>query len=144
MVRDGYYYAIPLLMAALLIGWLASPLWAVPACLLAAFCLWFFRDPERMVPETPGAIVSPGDGKVTDVTSVLFNGAEHLRISIFLNVFNVHVNRSPIGGRDSRCALQEGQVSECDGSPFRQRERTEHCDGGGRRPYVSSSARSRA
>ncbi len=98
MVRDGYYYAIPLLLAALLVGWLASPLWALPACLLAAFCLWFFRDPERMIPDTPGAIVSPGDGKVTDVASVMLNGAEYLRISIFLNVFNVHVNRSPIGG----------------------------------------------
>jgi len=98
MVRDGYYYAIPLLLAALLVGWLAGPLWALPACLLAAFCLWFFRDPERAVPDTPGAIVSPGDGKVTDITSVALNGAEHLRISIFLNVFNVHVNRSPIGG----------------------------------------------
>jgi phosphatidylserine decarboxylase len=104
MVRDGYYYAIPLLLAALVIGWLASPLWAVPACLLAAFCLWFFRDPDRIVPDAPGAIVSPGDGKVTDVTSVLLNGVEHRRISIFLNVFNVHVNRAPIGGviRDAR------------------------------------------
>jgi phosphatidylserine decarboxylase len=98
MVRDAYCYAIPLFLAALVIGWLAGPLWAVPACLLAAFCLWFFRDPERVVPDVPGAIVSPGDGKVTDITGVLLNGVEHLRISIFLNVFNVHVNRCPIGG----------------------------------------------
>jgi phosphatidylserine decarboxylase len=98
MVRDGYYYAIPLFLAALVIGWLAGPPWAVPACLLAAFCLWFFRDPERRVPGALGAIVSPGDGKVTDITGVLLNGVEHLRISIFLNVFNVHVNRCPIGG----------------------------------------------
>jgi phosphatidylserine decarboxylase len=109
MVRDGYYYAIPFLLAALVIGWLASPLWAVPACLLAAFCLWFFRDPERTVPDTPGAIVSPGDGKVTDVTNVLLNGAEHLRISIFLNVFNVHVNRSPIGGVIRDVRYQKGK-----------------------------------
>ena len=104
MVRDGYLYAIPLLLAALLIGWLASPLWAVLPCLLAAFCLWFFRDPERTVPDAPGAIVSPGDGKVTDIAPVRVDGVEHLRISIFLNVFNVHVNRSPIGGviRDVR------------------------------------------
>jgi phosphatidylserine decarboxylase len=98
MVRDGYLYAIPLLLAALLIGWLASPLWAVLPCLLTAFCLWFFRDPERTVPDAPGAIVSPGDGKVTDIAPVRVDGVEHLRISIFLNVFNVHVNRSPIGG----------------------------------------------
>jgi phosphatidylserine decarboxylase len=104
MVRDGYFYAIPLLLAALLIGWLASPPWAILPCLLAAFCLWFFRDPERAVPDVPGAIVSPGDGKVTDIAPVRIDGVERLRISIFLNVFNVHVNRSPIGGviRDVR------------------------------------------
>lgn len=104
MVRDGYYYALPLLLAGLLITWLSSPLWAVPAWMVAAFCLWFFRDPERVVPDAPGAIVSPGDGKVTDISNIVIDGAEHLRISIFLNVFNVHVNRSPIGGviRDVR------------------------------------------
>jgi phosphatidylserine decarboxylase len=98
MVRDGYLYAIPLLLAGVLIARLANPFWALPAWLLAAFCLWFFRDPERAVPDAPGAIVSPGDGKVTDVSVVLADGVEQLRISIFLNVFNVHVNRSPIGG----------------------------------------------
>ena len=116
MVRDGYYYAIPLLLAALLIGWLASPLWALPACLVAAFCLWFFRDPERTVPDTPGAIVSPGDGKVTDVTHVMLDGAEHLRISIFLNVFNVHVNRSPIGGVIREVRYQKGKFLNAMGS----------------------------
>ena len=104
MVRDAYYYAIPLLLAGLLMIGLAGPLWALPAWLLAGFCLWFFRDPERVIPDTPGAIVSPGDGKVTDITSVSVDGMERQRISIFLNVFNVHVNRSPIGGviRDVR------------------------------------------
>lgn len=104
MVRDGYYYALPVVLAGLLIGWLASPVWAAPAWLLAAFCLWFFRDPERVVPCAPGAIVSPGDGKVTDISNILVDGGERLRISIFLNVFNVHVNRSPISGviRDVR------------------------------------------
>ncbi len=89
MVPEGYYYATPLVLAAVLIGWLASPLWAAPVVLLAAFCLWFFRDPERVVPQDAGAIVSPGDGKVTDVSNVIVNGSERKRISIFLNVFNV-------------------------------------------------------
>jgi phosphatidylserine decarboxylase len=90
--------------AAVLIGWLTSPLWAVLPLLLAAFCLWFFRDPERAIPENPGAIVSPGDGKVTDVSLVNLAGEPRTRISIFLNVFDVHVNRSPIAGiiRDIR------------------------------------------
>src|SRR5215468_11304137 len=98
MVRDAYFYAVPLLLAGWLIAWLTRPWWAVPAWLLAAFCLWFFRDPQRIVPDAVGAIVSPGDGKVTDVSKILVGGVERLRISIFLNVFNVHVNRSPIAG----------------------------------------------
>lgn len=98
MVRDAYFYALPLLGAAVLLGWLTSPLWAVPAVLLAFFFLWFFRDPERVIPDAHGALVSPADGKVTDVSAVTLGGERWLRISIFLNVFNVHVNRSPISG----------------------------------------------
>jgi phosphatidylserine decarboxylase len=109
MVRDAYFYAVPLLLAGLLMAWLTSPPWGTPAWLLAAFCLWFFRDPERVVPDTPGAIVSPGDGKVTDVSRIVVNGAERLRISIFLNVFNVHVNRSPIGGVIRDVRYQKGK-----------------------------------
>ncbi len=74
------------------------PLLAVIPLLLAAFFLWFFRDPEREIPAVQGAIVSPADGKVTDVSVVEPNGHPQTRISIFLNVFNVHVNRSPIAG----------------------------------------------
>jgi len=109
MVRDGYFYAIPMVLAGVLIARLAHPLWAAPAWLLAAFCLWFFRDPERVVPDAAGAIVSPGDGKVTDIAVVLAEGVERLRISIFLNVFNVHVNRSPIGGLIRNVRYQKGK-----------------------------------
>lgn len=104
MVSDGYYYGFGFGLAALLLGWLTSPLWALPAVLLACFFLWFFRDPERDIPAVSGAIVSPGDGKVTEVARVRASGADKLRISIFLSVFDVHVNRSPIAGviRDIR------------------------------------------
>jgi phosphatidylserine decarboxylase len=98
MVRDGYYYGLVMLAAALLVGWLTSPLWAVVPVLLAAFFLWFFRDPERVIPADAGAVVSPADGQVTDVSTVVVNGKPVQRISIFLNVFNVHVNRSPVAG----------------------------------------------
>jgi len=104
MVRDGYLYAAPLIAAAILLGWLTSPAWAVIPCLLAFFFLWFFRDPERVIPQDAGAVVSPGDGKVTDVSSLTVGNRQQTRISIFLSVFNVHVNRSPITGiiRDVR------------------------------------------
>jgi len=65
---------------------------------LAAFFLWFFRDPERVIPADAGAVVSPADGKVTDVATVTVNGEKRKRISIFLSVFDVHVNRSPAAG----------------------------------------------
>jgi phosphatidylserine decarboxylase len=109
MVRDAYYYAFPLLAAAALIGWLASPPWALPALLLAAFFLWFFRDPERVITDEPGALVSPADGKITDISPVISNGVRCLRISIFLNVFDVHVNRSPIGGIIREVQYQRGK-----------------------------------
>jgi phosphatidylserine decarboxylase len=104
MVRDGYLYALPLIAAGLLIGWLTSPAWAIVPLLLAFFFLWFFRDPERAIPQEAGAVVSPGDGKVTDVSPVIVGGEKQTRISIFLSVFDVHVNRSPITGvvRDVR------------------------------------------
>src|SRR5882762_9411637 len=104
MVRDGYYYAAVLIAAGVLLGWLTQPLWAIIPGLLAVFFLWFFRDPERTIPGDAGAVVSPGDGKVTDVSTVTVAGEKQTRLSIFLNVFNVHVNRSPIAGvvRDVR------------------------------------------
>jgi phosphatidylserine decarboxylase len=104
MVRDGYFYALGLLVASGVVAWAASPVWAIIPILLALFFLWFFRDPERVVPDTPGAVVSPADGKVTDVSPVTISGEKLVRISIFLNVFNVHVNRSPSAGviRDIR------------------------------------------
>jgi phosphatidylserine decarboxylase len=104
MVRDGYYYAAGCLVAALAIAWLTTPLWAVLPLAFAVFFLWFFRDPERPVPQDQGAVVSPADGKVTDVGAVKVGNQDWMRISIFLNVFDVHVNRSPISGviRDVR------------------------------------------
>ncbi|MGO9085847.1 MAG: phosphatidylserine decarboxylase family protein [Candidatus Sulfotelmatobacter sp.] len=109
MVRDGYFYAAPLIAAGVLLGWLAGPLWAIIPLLLACFFLWFFRDPERAVPQEPGAVVSPGDGKVTDVSTVILGNAKQTRISIFLSVFDVHVNRSPIAGVVREIRYQRGQ-----------------------------------
>jgi phosphatidylserine decarboxylase len=104
MVRDGYFYAFGLIVAAVLVGWFTQPAWALVPLLLAVFFLWFFRDPERAIPDAAGAVVSPGDGKVTDVSFVTVGSEKLARISIFLSVFDVHVNRSPVAGvvRDVR------------------------------------------
>jgi phosphatidylserine decarboxylase len=109
MVRDGYYYALALLAAACLVGWFARPVWALIPVLLAFFFLWFFRDPERVIPDTPGAVVSPGDGKVTEVSVVTDAGEKRTRISIFLSVFDVHVNRTPISGVVREIRYQRGK-----------------------------------
>jgi len=99
MVRDGYYYGIALFLVAWLVHFLTGGwAWAVIPILLALFFLWFFRDPNRNIPLAEGVIVSPADGKVTEVLRVTTPEGESLRLSIFLSVFNVHVNRSPITG----------------------------------------------
>jgi phosphatidylserine decarboxylase len=109
MVREGYFYALPLIAAAVLLGWLTRPAWAIIPCLLAFFLLWFFRDPERTIPGDAGAVVSPGDGKVTDVSTVMVGSEKCTRLSIFLSVFDVHVNRSPIAGVIREVRYQRGQ-----------------------------------
>ena len=109
MVRDGYFYGLGALLAAGVIAWLAAWPYAVPLLLMGAFCLWFFRDPERQIPANPGAVVSPGDGKVTDVSLVTTGGTPRNRISIFLSVFDVHVNRSPIAGVIREVRYQRGK-----------------------------------
>ena len=109
MVRDGYFYALALIAAAVLLGWLTHPVWAIAPCLLAVFFLWFFRDPERQIPQDAGAVVSPGDGKVTDVSTVTVGNQPQMRVSIFLSVFDVHVNRSPIAGLVRDVRYQRGK-----------------------------------
>ena len=109
MVRDGYFYGAGGILAAAVIAWLAAWPYAIPVLLLAAFCLWFFRDPERVIPAEAGAVVSPADGKVTDVTATELDGRPHTRISIFLSVFDVHVNRSPIAGVITKVEYRPGR-----------------------------------
>jgi len=107
MVRDGFYYGLGAVVAAVLLG-LVNPWLAVLPLLLGAFFLWFFRDPERAIPDGPGVIVSPADGKVTSISRAEENGRKQ-RISIFLNVFDVHVNRSPISGTVTGVSYQKGK-----------------------------------
>jgi len=116
MVRDGYYYGVVFVAASLFIFWLAGPFWALPPLLLAAFFLWFFRDPEREISQRSGAVVSPADGLVTHVGPIEQDGVCWLRISIFLNVFNVHVNRSPIAGVITNVKYRKGKFQNAMGA----------------------------
>jgi phosphatidylserine decarboxylase len=105
MVRDGIYYAAALVAAGLGLTYFRSWPFGLPLFLLALFCLYFFRDPERVVPD--GAVaVSPADGRVVSVKA---DGPGRTRVSIFLNIFDVHVNRTPIGGRISDVEYHTGK-----------------------------------
>ena len=95
MVRDGYLYAAALSAAAVASALVAGPWLAAPWLVLAGFCVYFFRDPEREIP-VGDLCVSPADGKVV---RILREADGRTRVSIFLNIFNVHVNRAPIGGQ---------------------------------------------
>ncbi|HXN51724.1 MAG TPA: phosphatidylserine decarboxylase family protein [Candidatus Acidoferrum sp.] len=98
MVKEGYYFGLPPLAlgaAALLFRWTIA---GTVLVLLAAFIFYFFRDPDRVIPADSGAIVSPADGRVVIVTDEENAGRPGKRISIFLAIWNVHVNRSPAAG----------------------------------------------
>ena len=109
MVRDGIFYALGFCIAATLVWLITLSVWitAIPV-LFALFFLWFFRDPERRIPSGPGDIVSPADGVVTEADWIETAAGSRFRISIFLNVFDVHVNRSPVAGTVKAMEYREG------------------------------------
>ena len=97
MVRDGIYYGSALVGLGIAAAYAIGGGWATPFCALAAFVLYFFRDPERVIPSGDG-VVSPADGRVVDLRKIEVDGKPVWKISIFLSIFNVHVNRAPISG----------------------------------------------
>ena len=108
MVRDGFLYSAALVLLGILAAWLGGLPWAVPEWLLAAFVLYFFRDPERPVPAGE-VVVSPADGKVVDVRQVDLDGQRTWKVSIFLSLFDVHVNRAPVSGIIQNLRYQPGR-----------------------------------
>jgi phosphatidylserine decarboxylase len=105
IVSDGIYYACACLLVGITASYLLNIWVGIPFYVLAAFCLYFFRDPDRVTP--PGdLIISPADGKVV---AVLALSETQTRISIFLNIFNVHVNRTPVAGRIVEVKYQKGR-----------------------------------
>jgi len=138
MVRDGIYYGVALAAGGGVVAYLAGPVYGVPLLLAAAFCLWFFRDPERAVPTGPVA-VSPADGKVIGI------GAEAgglSRICIFMNVFDVHVNRAPISGLIQEVRYQRGRflVASRKEASDQNEQNTVTLEGGGSRVVFTQIA----
>jgi len=109
MVKEGYFFGIP---PVLLGGFaIAFQWWILGAILLAFgfFCFSFFRDPERVIPADPAAIVAPADGRVVVITGEENAGRPGYRISIFLAIWNVHVNRSPAAGVITKVDYRPGK-----------------------------------
>jgi len=109
MVKEGYKFAgVPFVLGllAFLLGWM----WAGAILVfLAAFVLYFFRDPERVPPADPAAVVSPADGRVVEIVDEPLGTRPGQRISIFLSIWDVHVNRAPRAGRIRKVEYRPGR-----------------------------------
>jgi phosphatidylserine decarboxylase len=105
IVRDAYRFLVPLAISAALAFWLDLAIAGTILLILVAFVAFFFRNPDRTIPSDPSVIVSPADGKVVKIERV--GGVT--RLSIFLSIFNVHVNRSPIAGRIEALDYRKGK-----------------------------------
>ncbi len=109
MVKEGFQFALPPLALGLLgvgLGWsLAGSLFLF----LGLFVLYFFRDPHRAVPSDPDAVVSPADGRVVEIVDEAFDGRRGRRVSIFLSVWDVHVNRAPVAGTIRKIEYRPGR-----------------------------------
>jgi phosphatidylserine decarboxylase len=119
MATDGFFemlvFAGPPLLIAHLLYWYVGGWWnllTVPLAVFGLFVISFFRDPHRLIPTEEGVIVSPADGRITDITEVEHHKVSQgpvVRVGIFLSVFNVHVNRAPSAGRVLSLKYRQGQ-----------------------------------
>lgn len=110
MARDAYPYLIPLVLVAPGCFYFELPVPGVLLLVLAGFIAFFFRDPDRVIPQDEAAVVSPADGKVVSIARLdPADPASATRLSIFLSVFDVHINRAPIAGRVKDVAYQSGK-----------------------------------
>ncbi len=100
IAREGWPFIIGAVVIAAIINTLAGLIWAIPFWLMALFILQFFRDPPRVIPQKANAVLSPADGKIVAVEKVQdpYLKREAIKVSVFMNVFNVHSNRSPVDG----------------------------------------------
>ena len=112
--REGYPFIAVFAVATLLLGWLWDPLFYFGLA-LTIWCALFFRDPKRVTPVSDELVISPADGRVSHVGKIVppaelgLGDAEMLRISVFMNVFNCHVNRAPMRGKITGVFYKKGE-----------------------------------
>ncbi|MFD1694556.1 phosphatidylserine decarboxylase [Roseibium aestuarii] len=112
--REGWPFIAISVVATVVVGWFVDPLFWIGLIFTGWVC-YFFRDPQRVTPVGDGLVISPADGTVSHVGEVIppveleLGSAPMMRVSIFMNVFNCHVNRAPLGGRVIRVAYRAGK-----------------------------------
>jgi phosphatidylserine decarboxylase len=116
IAREGWPFLAISLVAALALTWLAGWLWALPVWIIAVFVLQFFRDPARPAPAGEGLVLSPADGRIVAVeeTDDPWLNRRALKISVFMNVFNVHSNRAPVDGEVKQVWYNPGKFINAD------------------------------
>jgi phosphatidylserine decarboxylase len=116
LAREGWPYIGASVVAAILVAVFFGFTWSLPFWLVAIFIIQFFRDPPRAIPAQPNAVLSPADGRVVRVQKTVdpYTQAESLLVSVFMNVFNVHSNRSPVDGTIERVDYQAGTFVNAD------------------------------
>jgi len=116
---EGYPFIGAFALAGLVLFWLWTPLGWI-ATVLTVWCILFFRDPPRVTPVRDGLVVSPADGRVSQITTAPpphelgLGAAPMLRVSIFMSVFDCHINRSPVAGRVEKIIYQPGKFFNAD------------------------------
>ena len=115
IAREGWPFLglalVAVLLASQFLGW-----WSIPFWIIALFVLQFFRDPARVIPQDPNAVLSPADGRIVVVGKAHdpYANREALKISVFMNVFNVHSNRAPVDGKIEKVDYFPGQFVNAD------------------------------
>jgi phosphatidylserine decarboxylase len=115
LAREGWPFIAASAIASVVVAWLAG-WWSLPLWLLTIFIIQFFRDPPRQVPVQPNAVLSPADGRIVKVEKVRdpYTDRDTLLVSVFMNVFNVHSNRSPVDGTVERLEYKAGKFVNAD------------------------------
>ncbi len=112
IAKDGYYISFASIAIAFLMYQISGPIFAAPLAVFGLFTLWFFRDPERNVPENENVIVAAADGvikSIDEVNETRFLKEPAIRIVTFLSLFNVHINRAPIKGKIEKILYEKGK-----------------------------------
>ena len=116
LAREGWPFIAAALALAVIVWAVAGFAWSIPVWLIVIFVVQFFRDPPRPVPAQPNAVLSPADGRIVKVEKVRdpMTDRDTLLISVFMNVFNVHSNRSPVDGTVERIQYSAGKFVNAD------------------------------